>query len=93
MCVFQHADVIAVSYEARKLGVTKHMPTPTIRREYPSVKLVHVQVKPELFWCRETQSVECYSFLLFDVVGSFAPVLRSRRTWVFRGALSSSITP
>lgn len=46
MCVFQHADVIAVSYEARKLGVTKHMPTTTIRREHPSVKLVHVQVTP-----------------------------------------------
>ncbi|CAM9926623.1 unnamed protein product, partial [Hapterophycus canaliculatus] len=43
MCVFQHADVVAVSYEARKLGVKKHMPTTTIRREYPSVKLVHVQ--------------------------------------------------
>lgn len=44
MVVQQHADVIAVSYEARELGVTKHMPTATIRQRFPSVKLVHVQV-------------------------------------------------
>ncbi|CAN0257831.1 unnamed protein product, partial [Ectocarpus sp. 12 AP-2014] len=42
MVVQQHADIIAVSYEARALGVRKHMPTATIRREHPSVKLVHV---------------------------------------------------
>lgn len=44
MVVQQHADIIAVSYEARALGVRKHMPTATIRREHPSVKLVHVEV-------------------------------------------------
>ncbi|CAB1097214.1 unnamed protein product [Ectocarpus sp. CCAP 1310/34] len=43
MVVQQHADIIAVSYEARALGVRKHMPTATIRREHPSVKLVHVE--------------------------------------------------
>ncbi|CAN0237265.1 unnamed protein product, partial [Ectocarpus fasciculatus] len=43
MAVQQHADIIAVSYEARALGVRKHMPTATIRREHPSVKLVHVE--------------------------------------------------
>lgn len=46
MAVQQHADIIAVSYEARALGVTKHMPTSSIRREHPSVKLVHVEVNP-----------------------------------------------
>lgn len=44
MAVQQHADIIAVSYEARKLGVKKHMPIGFIRQKYPSVKLVHVQV-------------------------------------------------
>lgn len=44
MAIQQHADVIAVSYEARAMGVTKHMPTNTIRQRYPSVKLVHVEV-------------------------------------------------
>lgn len=44
MAVQQHADIIAVSYEARKLGVKKHMPTSFIRQRFPSVKLVHVQV-------------------------------------------------
>ena len=44
MAVQQHADIIAVSYEARRLGVTKHMPPRTIRQQYPSVKLVHVEV-------------------------------------------------
>lgn len=44
MAIQQHADIISVSYEARKMGVTKHMPTRTIRQQYPSVKLVHVQV-------------------------------------------------
>ncbi|CAM9299845.1 unnamed protein product, partial [Laminaria digitata] len=43
MAVQQHADIIAVSYEARRLGVTKHMPPRTIRQQYPSVKLVHVE--------------------------------------------------
>lgn len=46
MAVQQHADIIAVSYEARALGVTKHMPTSSIRRDHPSVKLVHVEVNP-----------------------------------------------
>lgn len=44
MAVQQNADIIAVSYEARRLGVTKHMPPRTIRQQYPSVKLVHVEV-------------------------------------------------
>eukprot|EP00903_Cladosiphon_okamuranus_P014191 g13185.t1 len=43
MAVQQHADIIAVSYEARALGVKKHMPVSTIRREHPNVKLVHVE--------------------------------------------------
>lgn len=46
MAVQHHADIIAVSYEARALGVTKHMPTSSIRRQHPSVKLVHVEVNP-----------------------------------------------
>lgn len=46
MAVQHHSDIIAVSYEARALGVTKHMPTSSIRREHPSVKLVHVEVNP-----------------------------------------------
>lgn len=45
VAVQHHADIIAVSYEARKLGVTKHMSTKLIRQQFPSVKLVHVQVK------------------------------------------------
>lgn len=45
MAVQQHADIIAVSYEARALGVTKHMPVASIRREHPTVKLVHVEVR------------------------------------------------
>lgn len=44
MAVQHHADIIAVSYEARELGVTKHMPIGFIHQQYPSVKLVHVQV-------------------------------------------------
>lgn len=44
MAVQQHADIIAVSYEARALGVKKHMPVASIRREHPSVRLVHVEV-------------------------------------------------
>lgn len=48
MAVQQHADIIAVSYEARALGVRKHMPTATIRREHPSVKLVHVEVLSDM---------------------------------------------
>lgn len=45
MAVQQHADIIAVSYEARALGVKKHMPVSSIRREHPAVKLVHVEVR------------------------------------------------
>lgn len=45
MAVQQHADIIAVSYEARALGVKKHMPVSSIRREHPTVKLVHVEVR------------------------------------------------
>lgn len=44
MAVQQHADIIAVSYEARALGVKKHMPVSAIRREHPTVRLVHVEV-------------------------------------------------
>jgi DNA polymerase eta len=40
--VQQHQDIIAVSYEARALGVTKHMPPTQVRQKYPTVKLVHV---------------------------------------------------
>eukprot|EP00953_Heterococcus_sp_UTEX-ZZ885_P032766 17093-Heterococcus_DN1.PRE.1 len=40
--VQQHQDIIAVSYEARALGVTKHMPPAQVRQKYPTVKLVHV---------------------------------------------------
>eukprot|EP00752_Nemacystus_decipiens_P009989 g8908.t1 len=43
VAVQQHADIIAVSYEARALGVKKHMPVSAIRREHPTVKLVHVE--------------------------------------------------
>lgn len=49
MAVQQHADIIAVSYEARTLGVKKHMPVSAIRREHPTVKLVHVEVCPKTF--------------------------------------------
>ncbi|KAG5192810.1 hypothetical protein JKP88DRAFT_242676 [Tribonema minus] len=38
----QHQDIIAVSYEARALGVAKHMRPAEVRRRFPDVRLVHV---------------------------------------------------
>lgn len=62
MAVQQHADIIAVSYEARALGVKKHMPVSSIRREHPTVKLVHVEV------CRRTTIFDVEWLVWLDFV-------------------------
>lgn len=39
--VRQHSDIIAVSYEARALGVKKHMLPRDVRTKFPTVRIVH----------------------------------------------------
>ena len=45
--VQQHADIICVSYEARKLGVKKHMLPSDVRKQWAgAVRLVHCETLP-----------------------------------------------
>ena len=39
--VQQHQDIIAVSYEARSLGIKKHSVPNELRREHPQCRVVH----------------------------------------------------
>lgn len=44
VALYQHDDIIAVSYEARSLGVKKHDKPNEIKEKYPQVMLVSVQL-------------------------------------------------
>lgn len=42
VAVQQHQDIIALSYEARALGIQKHINPAVLRQQHPKVQLVHV---------------------------------------------------
>jgi nucleotidyltransferase/DNA polymerase involved in DNA repair len=42
VCVQQHDDIIAVSAEAKKIGIKKHCSPAAARAQFPMVRLVHV---------------------------------------------------
>jgi DNA polymerase eta len=42
VAVQQHQDLICISYEARALGVQKHMSPAEAKRKAPGITLVHV---------------------------------------------------
>jgi nucleotidyltransferase/DNA polymerase involved in DNA repair len=44
MAVQQHRDIISVSHNARSLGVKKHMAPEVIRKDFPSVRIVHTLI-------------------------------------------------
>lgn len=46
VAVYQHEDIIAVSYEARALGVKKHDVPSQIRLKFPEVTLISVPCEP-----------------------------------------------